>query len=294
MREVNGYFLFQMGQIWQLAMLPLKKAPKQYLGNIGLSISFLKTFINADYNQNDLLGSVNKARILLSLIDQLVEQPEQKLTSDILINIIHHIFLFQEVLEQELGKLYVVILEEIRGYGVKTLWKNQMNLLRDEIIPYLSDFVKENFIEAAKCLVLNCYTAVGFHAMRSIECVARKYYGLVIGKQPIIIHNLGKENEKHQDMGLGQIANDLISRYDSFEKNKPRKKYSGNLGIIGVSLQALCKNYRDPLSHPEIKELDKDQAITTFNLTKEVISNIIMDAKNGGQHINPPWEGEDF
>lgn len=291
MREVDGFGVFEFGQIWQITMLRVNQPLN--LPIVGNWIYLLKAFANHPNNQNDFKHSISIIHALINNLEK-ITQEKPFINNDefgILNNLVWQL---RTSLSNDFNRIFVTVLEERGGRSVDTLWKNPLNLLSEDVVSQLSDFVKENFSEAAKCLVLDRYTAVGFHAMRCVERVARKYYEIVTGKSPVIIHNQGKPNEKHIDMGLGQIANDLLSKYNSLEGTKPRPLPSGDLGLIAVTTQALCKNYRDKLSHPDIEKLDRHRATTTLNQTIETISSIVMDAKTGGTHFATHWTGDAF
>jgi len=284
MREENGIVLFDLGQINQLFMLS-EGSLVPYLPVIAQSMYLLKSFINDENNRKDYPSATAEAKTLHDVLEILIKnKPIPMLSTRDKETLKQLLTRFPTLLASERGKMVVILLEKKRGIDVDTLWKYPLQLFPKDFDLHMSVFVTENISAAAKCLVLDCYTAVGFHAMRAVECVSRKYYEVIIGKSPIIIHGSGKE----QDMGLGQIANELVDKYKKLESHKPRKKPSGELGVIAVTIQALCKNYRDPLSHPDILTLEEDQAIAVFTQAIHLITTIIQDAKTGGEHIVNP------
>jgi hypothetical protein len=277
MRPVNGFFLFELGFIWQLVQMK-KGSAKHYPALIGNCLYILRSFVEDDYNKIDLPDSVATAKNIIIRLEYLLEQQKLNITSEITGNLFSHIMHFRAMLMSELGKVYTTVIEDKRGYGIRALWNNPQSLFATDILPYLSEFVTINIAEAAKCLLLDRYTAVGFHAMRSVECVVRKYYELITGNSPPYKAKNGKDIFKT----FGGIAQELMDKYFSM---KDQKQSTGNLSIIAPIIQALCKTYRDPLSHPEIDTLTEDQAITTFNHTILVISEIVLDANSQGSHL---------
>lgn len=285
MREVFGHGLFDLGTVWQIARLPIGPLSDDSRLVIYHCINILRGVASDKNNTQDMPDAVSQMKYIADKLDQLVKDPAATITSEGRDIFIYDISTMRTLLFSELGKLSIIVLEEKRGYSVNTIWKHQWKLFPQHYDVHLSVFVTQNIGEAAKCLVLDCYTAVGFHAMRAVECVSRKYYEHITGKSSKYTDSSGKERDK----GLGQIGQELVDKYTSLEHHKPKKLPSGNLGIIAITIQTLCKTYRDPLSHPDIISLDEDQAISTFTHAIEVISSVISDAKTGGAHFaNPP------
>ncbi len=54
--------------------------------------------------------------------------------------------------------------------------------------------------------------------------------------------------------------------------------------IIGI-LRPLSKLYRDPIAHPELKELDEEDAKLAFEQGLSVIGRMVRDALDGGAHF---------
>jgi hypothetical protein len=275
MREVagNGAIVFELGTIWQLTRLPLGELGDSIIA-VAHCIDILKGFASIDVNQRDLPHSVAQASYIAIKLEQLIQTKDATITTEGKDIFVYDIMQLRTLLFSELGKLTIIILEDIRGYGANALWKNPSCLIANSVSPYMLVFVHQNIQDAVKCLVLNCWTATGFHAMRSVEQVTRKYYELVTGNSHKYTDSSGKEREK----GLGSLAQELIDKYTKLEQHKPNRLPSGNLGIIGPMIKGLCKLYRDPLSHPDILSLSDDQAITAFVQAIEVISQIVLDS----------------
>lgn len=274
MREVNGFFIFELGQIWQLVPIQEGIIGPSQLAIIISSINVLQQLIGQSANTINFPHTVEAATNLIAQLKKIIDIHDYYYTTQDRQNIVSGIFHFRTLLASELGKITTILLEDKRGYGVVPLWKNSSCLIADTVAPCLSVFVHQNIQDAAKCLVLDCWTAVGFHAMRSVEQVTRKYYELVTGNPHKYTDGSGKEREK----GLGTLAQELIDKYTKLEQNKPSRLPSGNLGIVGPMIKGLCKLYRDPLSHPDILSLSDDQAITAFVQAIEVISQIVLDS----------------
>ena len=282
MRPVNGFFLFDLGQVWQLTWLAPGMDIQPHLPLLGRAHFMLELFVNHTDNQNDLPSSVYEASELMKTLKAIIQRPTEKITFEDQ-NIIQHILLrFRAILNSELGKTFTFVVEEKRGFNSATLWRNPLKLFSGEIAPLLSDFVTTNFDEAAKCLLLDRHTAVGFHVMRAVECVARRYYELVTNNLPPYKNKYGDEYFKQ----LGNILQELRDKHDLLQKTS---QSVGSLGLSVGNLEPLRKLYRNPLSHPEIETLDQDQAIDALFQATNVISLMILDVKKGGAHFAGTW-----
>lgn len=281
MRDVSNQSagIFDLGQIWQLTMLPMDKLDYSNIVKVKHLITILRDFGNWEINKKELPDTAAMCQSMASKYEEWIQGPNKPVyneqTRNIIIRDIDHL---RSYLYSELGKLTILVLEEKYGYSVNTLWKHQFNLIKGVTI-HLSEFVKSNIIESSKCFVLNCYTAVGFHSMRALEHVARRYYELIIGKPP-----------KYPDgraMGLGAIAQELIQ---TNEKLKKSHKASDDLLIIASIIKGLTKKKRDPLAHPQIVCLKENEARETFVDALQVISKVVEDAKVKGPHFVTPWK----
>ena len=85
---------------------------------------------------------------------------------------------------------------------------------------------------------------------------------------------------------FGAIAQELQDKADSRQK---KHEAVGDLGLIAAILKPLCKLYRDPVSHSELRDLDEDEAMTAFNQGLDVIAKMVLDAKKGGTHFDNEW-----
>ncbi len=289
MREILLAEWFYFARIWQLTTL--KTGPLgENRNNVFHCYQLLRDFGDDDNNKNEMPDLAEHCKEFAEIISRLFSKDPIRGSSITESDLTQYKRWFRDLttlLLSETGKLTVILLEEKMGYSVNTLWKHQKRLLLVDVYQHLSDFVKDNFKEAAKCFVLNCHTAVGFHSMRCVEQVARKYYMLIMGKPPKCQYTKGGERE----LGLGEIGQQLINQYVDLQKQKTE---SGELGIIGPTLRALNRIYRTPIMHPKIKTLTPNQAVNNFEQMKGVISMIVLDVIKGGPHIKSPWAGDPF
>lgn len=272
MREVYGHGLFDLGTVWQIARLPEGHLSDDSRLVVQHCVNILRSVRNDKNNMRDMPHAISHMDFIATKLEEFLKNKDPRVSPEGRDIFIYDMSTLRTLLFSEMAKLSIILLEEKRGYSVGALWKQPFNLLPKGVVAHLTIFVKSNLIEAAKCLVLNCHTAVGFHAMRSIEHVSRKYYQLVKGKAPLKPHG--------EPMGLGSIAQEFIDL----------KKSSDDLGIIGSIIKGLCKKKRDPLAHPEIVSLKEDEAMDTFVDALQVISKVVEDAKTKGPHFVTLWK----
>ncbi len=287
MRSINGYFLFELGKIQRLLDFRIGEPTRPILPFLGELLSYLQWFVSDEKNGSDLPDSVKAANVLLEKLEKLSLQPDLPLTAEFFDELRHILNVFNDRLFRELGRVHVWVLEGKRAYGVDALWNKPLNLLPSNALPHLSDFVIKNIGEAAKSLLLDRYTAVGFHAMRSIEYVARKYYELITGDLPPYFDKHGNEYFKT----LGTIANEFKQAYLSLKSaNQP----SGDLELIAGNLLSLNNIYRKTLAHIDIETLDEERAINALMQATDVIGTMIRDATTAGAgHFKNPWKNGD-
>ncbi len=185
-------------------------------------------------------------------------------------------------LSTDLPKVHSYVLDEKRGHGIDTLWRKPLRLMHADAVPFLSDFVVKNIEEAAKCLLLDRPTAAGFHIMRAVERVSREYYQLATGRPT----EWKEPNGKLRFRLFGQLAQELQDKADSLQKNHDPV---GDLSLISGILRPLCKLYRDPLAHSDLRDLEDDEAMTAFNQGIDAISKMVLDARQGGSHLAKTW-----
>ena len=282
-REVKGFFLFELGQVVLLTTLPPNFDLRPMLQTIAGIQSQLREFAGAKENREDLPDAASDADDLLRQLNELTGKvPYPSLTPSEFEAIRYRVQTFRDRLCANLGKVYSFVLEDKGGRSVKTLFTKAISLVDGRAIPHLSSFVVENIEEAGKCWVADRLTATGFHAMRSVECVLRRYVELITSRKP---QSQNKRGEIFPD-GFGTIVNNLTKALSDL---KDSKTPFGQLEFVIGILRPLCKLYRDPLSHPELKKLEEEDAKMAFNQGVDVISRMVLDAMTGGPHFKIPW-----
>ncbi len=87
---------------------------------------------------------------------------------------------FEAVFCSEMPTKGIFYVSPKRAYATdKLLQSAEASLSEEDSSSYLSGLALENIQEAGRCLVFDRYTAVGFHILRAVEDVARRYYELI-------------------------------------------------------------------------------------------------------------------
>ena len=249
MHEVNGFFLYELGQIVLLTALPVDMDLTPSLTMLVNNRTILGNFAKAEENKQDLPNAVDDATDLIQKIDRIItRKPAPSVSRQELTDLAYRLLTFRDRLSAELARVYSYVLDEKGGRSVKTLWTKALTLISPNVLPHLSDFTTENLEEAGKCWVVDRPTAVGFHMMRSVERVLREYKKLVTGQGFSFTDKRGTT----QYQGFGTLVIDLNAKLEDLKKNKLA---FGKLELVIGILRPLSKLYRDPLSHPELKKL---------------------------------------
>jgi hypothetical protein len=290
MREVNGFFLFELGQVALLTALAPNTDLTSSLGLLVSNQDNFRAFSETKENQQDLPNSVDDAKDLVRFLDEVIaRKPYPSMTADERVRLGYRLLMLRDRLSGELGRIYSYVLEEKGGRSVKTLWKTAAATMIDATaLPHLSEFVTDNIDEAGRAWVVERLTAVGFHMMRAVELVLRKYKTLITGQGFSWVDKRGTT----QYQGFGTLVNDLNAKLEELKKsNQP----FGRLGLVIGILRPLSKLYRDPLSHPELNKLDENDAKLAFEQGITAINTIVRDAIDGGSHFaNAFVVGEKF
>ncbi len=125
-----------------------------------------------------------------------------------------------------------------------------------EVWVNLSDIVKHDLEESAKCLIFSLPTASGIMALRGLEDIVRQFHQHVTKASP------GATSGKT----WGQLIIDL-------------EKHNANSSILGY-LKYLKDEKRNPLNHPDMT-LTVHEAEANFFMVKDAIIKIVGEMKKG-------------
>lgn len=282
MREVNGFFLFELGQVALLAAMGANVDLTPKMDILLENEKNFRNFAEAQENKENLPACVDVASDLAKLLKEVIERkPFPSINLAEYRSALYLAMTFRDRLSAGLGRVFSYVLQDKGGRNVETLWKKPLLLLPVHILPHLSDFTTGNIEEAARCWILDRPTATGFHMMRAIECVLRGYSESVTGNKP---HTMDKHGNVRW-LGFGKIVQTLTIEVDDLKK---KKSTFGKLELAIGILRPMCKLFRDPLSHPEIKALNEDEAKIVFNQGLDLVSTMVQDVLDGGLHFKSP------
>jgi hypothetical protein len=205
---------------------------------------------------------------------------EESLVETILPGLVGH---FESALAIDFKALPLFLIEDKRGYSSRAFLRDATVVFSRSDIALMASLTLADIAEAGRCLLLDRYTAAGFHTMRALEAVARGYYRMVFDAEPI--------NPNNQiPLGLGSIA-DYLRKYKT--KRDSMNESTGSLGDIIPTLDWITSVYRNNIMHPEMT-LDEDLAVDLFDHAKSAISSMLRDLRKGGSHLKVAFATYDF
>lgn len=141
----------------------------------------------------------------------------------------------------------------------ETLFPSNVNSKCPEAMPDLKD--------AGKCLAFELCTACGFHIMRALESVLRRYW--------VVVTN-GEAHPEQRNIGV--------------YLNLLEKKKLGDPKIIGA-LRQIKDLHRNPLSHPDVV-LTLEEAISLIGVARGVASAMLANLPELEFKLTPPDDAE--
>jgi hypothetical protein len=187
MKRVNQHIFYQLG----LTVHPLSNVEE------GLSLQQSVWELNnartwlAYILKNDLFNLVvsrNAAQAVIDAINTVVPEKtsdfnsidaERKLTWVEAYRISHGVSDFETVIAAELATFDTYIVSKKGIYATADLIERAEMAIDDIARSSIPDDAQNDFKQAGKCLAFELPTAAGFHTMRSVEAVIRKYWTLV-------------------------------------------------------------------------------------------------------------------
>ena len=282
MRPIEDLFsYYTLGNVQRFFTLSEKGSIAQSKPVFYVIMGVLNEFLDYNPNSEMLPEAYKAAEGLRHRLSQLFQLDEIGTFGALdYINLRNAVLEFRTHLKAELNGLPIFLLEEERGYSPKTLLKTPLKLFADSDAITLESlpFAKTNFTEAANCLAFGRYTATGFHAMRAVEEIVRLYFAMVTGRSHREINSQGKVHFRT----LHAMNNELAIERENLEKTSA---HTGKLGLINALLEQLTTVYRNPLDHPEIVELEADEARDVFVHAIGVISQILREIRLGQSYL---------
>jgi len=180
---------------------------------------------------------------------------------------------FTSVLFAELPQADIYFINQKRAFKMGLLVGSAEMVLAKETIYLLAAETVDDIQRAGRCLAYDENTAAGFHALRAVEAVARRYYELVTDTSAI-------NPKTGNPIRLIDIITGLRTKLGKVTTNPDEHP----LGLIVGDLNRLRLIYRNPIMHPEMT-LNANGATRVFNISTDAISAMIDDTQTGGSHF---------
>jgi len=182
---------------------------------------------------------------------------------------------FTSLLFAELPQADIYSISQKRAYKMGLFLATAEAVLPKSALEYLSQRTITDVREAGRCIAFDEHTAAGFHAVRAVEAVARRYYEQVFDTPATADGTLtGKP------MRLWNLVTALQTKVGTLPNPVEQP-----LGMISGDLDRIRAVYRNPIMHPEMVLTD-DVAVRVFNITTDVIAAMIADVQAGGAHFS--------
>jgi hypothetical protein len=165
---------------------------------------------------------------------------------------------FQTVLIADLRISTSFTITESGIFDVNQLVNCARNVLSANAAKTVGEEVLREIDDAGKCLAFNLPTACGFHAMRAVERVIKRYLALFLSNE-----ELRKLNN------WGHYLGALERRAEGEAEPKPSTE------AIAL-LRQIKEIYRNPVIHPD-RTLSAEEAATLFHSTVAAISRVALE-----------------
>lgn len=167
------------------------------------------------------------------------------------VNMQQQLIRFKAIMEAEFLTTASYLVTARRGYDIATLIEAAELIFPDDLVKKVPE-VLFDLQEAGKCIAFNLGTAAGFHLLRALETVIRKYWDAVMEGAPL-----------PDNRNLGNYLREM---------EKGKKKDPKVLG----SLRQIKDHHRNELMHPEEK-LDLDEALSLLGILQSAIVAMLKE-----------------
>ena len=197
--------------------------------------------------------SRNTASYIYNIIEGLLtrhrEDPESLLTEHDVQNIQSGLSEVETILRAELSAADAYLATPIGAYDSAALLQEPWRVWPTDLLTKLPD-TRSDVDELGKCMAFQLATAAGFHTLRIVETVLRKYWEVV---------SKNSAHPKAKTIGSYVVALE--------------KKEIGDPKVI-AALKQLKDLHRNPLMHPEAS-LTVEEAITLLGISFSVVTPML-------------------
>jgi hypothetical protein len=266
MFRVNPYFFYDFGRAMQMVIEwshSSRLLDDRALNALETVDSFLKELMDADdfpMPQSSVPAAKIRALLELTLKNKTMgEDTKNEINKAIL--------KFQYAYDAELGTSDFFQVPQIGIYSGSGLLTKAHRHLHTEVLVALAKLAPSATIDyalAGRALAFDLNTACGFHALRSVEAVARSYHMVVKGRSAVV-----------EQQPLSAVIKELR---DHMASSKGNKHADMALSLNVELLSKIDRIFRCPIMHPEMT-LDSKKAKDVFDLSASVISSMVEDIK---------------
>lgn len=283
MERINGFVAYAVGGAVFGFIGPLENQPVPYarivptLTNV---IQQLEVFLNPTSTIVELPLSQEVARALLNTwkpmisVEAIQLRAQTDLTEQEITAFRWAAQHFTSVLFAELPQADIYYISQKRAYKMSMFLAKAENVLPKSALEFLSPRTITDIREAGRCIAFDQHTAAGFHAVRAVEAVARRYYEQVMNTLATV-----DGTSAGKPMRLYKLVEALQKKCGTLPAPLEHP-----LCLISGDLDRIRAVYRNPIMHPEMILTD-DQAVRVFNITTDVIAAMIADVQAGGTHF---------
>jgi hypothetical protein len=273
-KRAKVYDFYKLGRLQALRVIQAEDFEGREIGeseantlwaNVFVAFMLIGDFI-ANAENAILPGAVGAAQELQkansAVVRRLQQKPVEIRVGD-LSSLQSKLAKFENLLEYDLARFPTFSVEKVGIFDSDDLIACAHSHLSEIARNNITPAAKSDFQAAGRCLAFGEYTASGFHAVRALESVARKYHRLVCA--------LDAETE---DKPLGPVVNDLR---EILEQEEGLKASDSPLGLIIANLARMNNIYRKPITHPAMTLDSPDSAKEVFDLAAVSISLLEKD-----------------
>jgi hypothetical protein len=263
MNLVNVFSFYKLGRLLQDARsVKLSSADVKELLIVAHAGACLTDFLRSD--EAGLRRSRESAKKVLDELEKLETKlrHERTIEDHEILGLWGAVEDFGVILESESGHDLRIFSVTPKGiYDRTKLVDHAEAILGQDILDRLPQEIQTDMNLAGRCFAFELWTATGFHAMRAVEAITRRYHQVVV------------KNPAPDVVTLGGFITELEKE---LQKEEGTKVSDSPLGLIVATLRRVNKIYRIPVMHPNMT-LTEDTAKRVFELAANVIPTICDD-----------------
>ena len=170
---------------------------------------------------------------------------------------------FEREFEHDSREINILSVPNRCAYSTTILIEHGEWLLSPDVRSAVTDYVRNEFHEAGKCLAFNVSTAAGFHLARGLESALRSYYDVLSGHAP------RPKTKSGNDLAMQDYIDQVRGWADA---------------RVVSSLEQFTRLHRNPINHPDAVLTD-DEAISLVGIAVSCIAGMVNDVTSKG-HSN--------